>query len=739
MKKSFIVLVLYLFCSELNAQNLPPIQTYLNAEVTDSIGRVVKNAFAGGFNSPQISPVDLNNDGIKDLFVFDKKNQKVTTFLNGGKTNEIDYYYAPEYEALFPNLKQWALLADFNDDGIEDIFTHSTAYVILYKSYYKNDSIQFELIDTLFYENSNGFKLNVFVSPIDLPALTDVNEDGDLDILTFDQQGIHVEYYENLQVENNLPKDSVFYEKLDDCWGQFSENPTDAGINLNTACKGGDAFIENTTESKKHQGSTLCAFDYDGDKDKDALIGDIGSSSLTFLLNGGDTSYAKIEEAIENFPEENNSFDSFFFPAAYILDVDNDCLLDLVASHNTTSNAEDHNHIWWYKNEGDENGMQLNFKQSNFLLDHIIDVGTVAAPAIADINNDGKDDLLIGNKFYFDKSDSSTNNAQLAAYLNISTENEIRFQHLTDDFAQLSQYNMTGIYPAFGDMDLDGDIDMICANDDGFFNYFKNVAAEGEWMDLQAAQLNIDSFSLDKRPFPFLYDFDEDGLLDIITGSRVGTLNYIKNTGTENEIHLETGKSFFGMVKETSIGNVIGYSAPYMGTLDNGNKTYLLVHSLSGNIAIFDDLQAEKFTKIETSYADVKTGGGGGIAVSDFNKDGLLEIITGTETGGVQLFSQKINERKPIIYNPDYCGKDTMTAILPYSLYEISIYPTITNNILFVENERKQNVPYKIFNIKGQLILAGNLQSNHIKVDFLAKGMYFLSLEDKITHRFIIK
>jgi len=738
MKKSFIVLVLWIFCVELNAQNLLPIQTYLNAEVMDSAGQLLKNAFAGGFNSPQISPVDLNNDGIKDLFVFDKKNQKWTTFLNGGKANEVDYYYAPEYEAHFPDLKQWALLVDFNDDGIEDIFTHSAAYVILYKSSYKNDSIQFELTDTLFYENSNGFKLNVYVSPIDLPAFTDVNEDGDLDILTFDQQGILVEYYENLQVENNLPEDSVFYEKVNDCWGQFSENATDAGINLNIACKGGDAFIENTV-NQKHQGSTLCAFDFDGDKDKDILLGDIGSSSLTFLINGGDTSHAKIEEAIENFPSENTPFNSFFFPAAYVLDVDNDCLPDLVASHNTTSNAEDHNHIWWYKNEGNENGMQLNFKQSNFLLDNIIDVGTVASPAVADINNDGKDDLLIGNKFYFDKTDSSTNNAQLAAYLNVSTENEIRFQHLTDDFAQLSQYNMTGIYPAFGDIDLDGDMDMICTDDNGFFNYFKNEAAEGEWMDLQAAQLNIDSFSLDKRPFPYLYDFDEDGLLDIITGSRVGTLNYIKNTGTENEIHLDTGQTFFGMVKETSTGNIIGYSAPYIGLLDSSKKTYLLVHSLSGNIAVFDDLQAEEFTKIDTSYADIQTAGGGGIAVSDFNKDGLLEIITGTETGGVQLFSQKLRERNSIMYNPDYCGKDTMTAILHHSPYQSYIYPTITDSKLFVEIEQKQNVPYKIFNIKGQLVLAGNLHSNHIEVDFLPEGIHFLSLENKITHRFIIK
>ncbi len=720
------------------AQNLPTIYPYLQAKVIDSTTKVIQNAFAGGFNTPQISPIDLNNDGIKDLFVFDKKNQQITTFLNGGTANKVDYHYAPKYANFFPDLKDWALLVDFDGDGLEDIFTHASAYVIVYKSYYENDLIQFNLVDTLFYENRNGFKLNVLVSPADLPAITDVNGDGDIDILTFDQLGIHIEYFENLQVEKNLPVDSLFFEKIDDCWGSFSENTNDAGINLNTPCKGGGGDIENTGESNKHQGSTITAFDYDGDQDKDILLGDIGSRFLSFLRNGGDTNHAEMVEVIHNFPAENNPFESFFFPAAFMLDVDNDCRADLIATHNTTSNAEDHNHIWWYKNDGDENGIQFNFKQRNFLLDNIIDVGTVAAPAVADINNDGKDDLLIGNRFYFNKSDTSVK-ARLAAYINISNEDEILFQQVSKDFANLSQYNMVGLYPAFGDVDLDGDTDMICSDDEGYFHFFRNEAAEGEWMNLQAAQLYIDSFKLDNRAIPFLYDYDEDGLLDIITGTKSGTLNYIKNIGNENEIHVELGQSFLGLVKETDLGSPIGYSAPYIHVIDESDKAYLLVHSRSGNIAIFDDLQAAEFTKIEANYGAIKTGGGGGIAVSDFNKDGLYEIIIGTESGGVQLFSQKQTEPVSITFNTQHCAKDTINAIELNEVAPIQIYPTIANDQLFVETTRNQKLSYKIFNVKGQLVLAGNLQAKAIELNNLPKGLFFLSITNNSMLRFFKK
>jgi len=244
---------------------------------------------------------------------------------------------------------------------------------------------------------------------------------------------------------------------------------------------------------------------------------------------------------------------------------------------------------------------------------------------------------------------------------------------------------------------------------------------------------------MDKRAFPVLYDYDEDGLLDIITGTRSGTLNFVKNTGTSNEIHLALGQSFLGMVKETNLGNPIGYSAPYISALDNSNKPYLLVHSRSGSISIFDDLQADKFVKVEEKYNPLKTGGGGGIAVSDFNEDGLYEIIVGTESGGVQLFSQEQKPNNLIQFNTNHCSKDTIIAIESHLQYQTQIYPTIVENQLFIYTTLPLNASYKIFNIEGQLILAGNLHHNPIELNALHKGIYFLNTSNNTTLRFFKK
>lgn len=66
--------------------------------------QTLKQPWTGGLNAPQFSPIDLNGDNLKDLFVFDRAGDKVLTFINTGSGNDTAYTYAPQYESLFPAL-----------------------------------------------------------------------------------------------------------------------------------------------------------------------------------------------------------------------------------------------------------------------------------------------------------------------------------------------------------------------------------------------------------------------------------------------------------------------------------------------------------------------------------------------------------------------------------------------------------------------------------------------------------
>ena len=79
--------------------------------------------WAGGLNACQFGRMDLDNDGHKDLLVFDRHGNRLLTFLNRGARGEIHYEYAPEYAQRFPQLTDWALFADYDGDGREELCT----------------------------------------------------------------------------------------------------------------------------------------------------------------------------------------------------------------------------------------------------------------------------------------------------------------------------------------------------------------------------------------------------------------------------------------------------------------------------------------------------------------------------------------------------------------------------------------------------------------------------------------
>ena len=86
-------------------------------------GNTLEMAWAGGLNFPQVSDIDLNGDGVKDLFFFDRSGNSSVILLNDGVADQSSYHYTHEYNTVypFPDLTEWVLLRDYNCDGKEGI------------------------------------------------------------------------------------------------------------------------------------------------------------------------------------------------------------------------------------------------------------------------------------------------------------------------------------------------------------------------------------------------------------------------------------------------------------------------------------------------------------------------------------------------------------------------------------------------------------------------------------------
>lgn len=654
MRLHFLMFLFIFCCTAASAQYVID----QNVTVKNAAGIAMKYPWAGGFNNAQFSAVDLNNDGISDLFVFDRTGNTIYTFINHGTTDSVDYSYNPEYKLNFPALENWALMLDYNCDGIADIFTHThnpaTGIRVFNGSYNQDNVIQFQLADDLLEYPFNSFQVNLFVSAVDIPAIVDVNHDGDIDILTFQQNGGYVIYYENQSQEDGHGCSDLTFEPVDQCWGDFFESGFVRADSLNVPCPflTGGEHKKNDIRDIRHTGSTLLAFDNDGDNDVELVTGDISFSNIVYLHNGGTPSNANITSLDTLFPSYNISADVYTFPAAFLMDMNNDGLKDLIVTPNNQQGTENYYCAWYYRNKGNNTTADFDFQSKNFMVSDMIDVGEGACPVFFDADNDGLKDLIVGNYGYFNLSSPGIYDGQLAFYRNTGTANAPSFQLITDDYADVHSLAVKSVCPTFADLDGDGDADMITGRDDGTLLYFRNTAAAGAaanfvFMSQNYAGIDVGNFST-----PQLVDVNHDGLIDLLIGERDGNLNYFRNTGTAANPVFVTADNFFGEVDVRQPGYTTGYSAPFLVQLLPGDPYTLLVGCERGFVFQYTNIDNNldgTFLKLDSTYADIYQGLRSTVSGADADGDGKMELLIGNYRGGVTHYNQAPNVAAPLL------------------------------------------------------------------------------------------
>jgi len=483
---TFLLIILYLFSfSTIVAQN--DYELMSNLTVIEN-GQTLKFPFVGGLEQAQFLIADLNNNGTDDLVIFDRLDDRVLTFLNNGTPNVIDYDYAPAYEVNFPAIILWMNLIDYDCDGIVDMFSGLNNGMQAYKgSYNANNELTFQLEKSAL--NYSGSNLPIEVIYEDIPDLIDVNNDGDVDILTNDVNGGNwIYYFENQSLELGYGCDSLIFDLITDCWGSFHANLTfdyDYDTCFSTAPLAptkNTSFALNPAQNRKsnqiHFQKNITAIDVDGDADKDLIIGPNNWTGIHLLMNDGTASSADMNMADLNYLSTTGQSPTLIYQTkAFYVDLNNDGKRDLVLGRSEIGPClvGEENVAWFYDNTNTDAVPNFNFAQNDFFVDNMIDVGRDAVPTFFDYNNDGLMDLIIAHYGYFD---SNVNNhySELALYENTGTPTNPVFELMQNDFGGLRYYQLQNLHPTFGDLDGDGDADMILGEKNGNLYYFNNNA-----------------------------------------------------------------------------------------------------------------------------------------------------------------------------------------------------------------------------------------------------------------------
>ncbi len=710
LKKHYLLIFLFLLigiqCSI--AQNY----TYNYSIPVTQFGHELKFPFVGGLNNPQFSHVDMNQDGLKDLFIFDRTGNKTLVLINEGGENEIDYFYWQQYEQQFPALLDWAILIDYNCDGLEDIITGYDLGVKTYLGNYDGSSVTFSEDVSKLQFTEAGLLFDLAVGYIDIPGFADVDFDGDIDVLTFNIVGGIVDYYINTQIEDGLPCGTLALQHINSCWGNFYESGLKYAVDLDYACKG----VTKTTDGV-HTGSTFMVFDEDADNDMDIVLGDLAYGNLNKLVNGGDKDFAHIIDQDTLFPNYDFPYNVAIFPAPFLLDINNDNKKDMLVSPNNINLSENHKNVAYYQNISDDDTYVFNFQTDSLFVSDMIDLGEGAYPIFFDYNYDGLQDLVIGNYGYYVTSD---NIGKLALYKNTGTATAPAFTLITLDFAGISEYQFLSLVPTFADLDNDGDEDMLLGESNGFVHYFKNIAPPEGPAQFILFAANYQGIDPGANSAPQLIDVSGDGLVDLIIGEKNGNLNYYENTGAADAPIFTLQNEFWGNVDVRTIGVLTGHAIPFLTKLNTGNYQ-LYIGCEAGTIYLYEptpDFTGE-FTKVTSALNNIDEGAYSSVQLKDINGDGLADMVTGNQRGGITFYR-------------DENALSNNTIKSPYN--NLLIYPNPAENMLNIEGLFSKNAQLVIYSIDGKVILQQTVSNTSNKITCsvagLNAGLYFIEIRN---------
>ena len=293
------------------------------------------------------------------------------------------------------------------------------------------------------------------------------------------------------------------------------------------------------------------------------------------------------------------------------------------------------------------NAQQIQFRPGELLqaANQALDVGTYAIPCVADWNGDGRKDLLVGYQTA----------GKIALYLNTGSDANPVFTTSVNLQAggvdiYLPSDGCGAPAPWVCDYDNDGERDLLVgdgAYGHGYVYFYRNTNTDAKPILDTGVRLMAGAsvLTVSYRATPYLYDWDGDGLKDLLCGNGDGYVYLFKNIGTAQSPAYAAGT--FIQAGGTNLN--LGFrSVVRMFDLDGDGVPDLVGSSTTGVCWCKNTgsksapvLLAPVTLRAPVSGSGlqpINTGARMRLDWVDWNNDGVMDLLVGNADGTISYF-----------------------------------------------------------------------------------------------------
>jgi hypothetical protein len=374
----------------------------------------------------------------------------------------------------------------------------------------------------------------------------------------------------------------------------------------------------------RHGANALALGDFEGDGDQDLFWGDFFEPAVLMIENVGSTcSNPSFQSEPVTLPfAADTSTSGYNAPAPVDIDRDGDVdfLMGVIGGAFNPIRTGEENFFFWERTAA--NAFALRTKRFLDGIDH----GSDAAPAFADIDGDGDLDMLVGSKI-----DARTGSfPSLHIYRNEGSRTSPRYRAM-DSLRLADAYNLT---PAPADLDADGDIDLIVGtwNHDLLFVRNDGTAQVPRWVVDPSKAIALPRAS---HGAPALGDLDSDGDLDLVVGHANGAVMFLRNTGSRHAPRFELVSDRMDDVKAGRRATPALIDVDGDGLLD-----LVMGHEDRGPLMVARNAgtrTAPRFVmggSLPLPLPPISAP-----AFADVNGDGVTDLVIGTTSGGLRFYA----------------------------------------------------------------------------------------------------